>query len=429
MPLSIETAALLTAVKLTEFEYDLLIAGGGPAGLSAACHAARGGLKVALFERNKEIGYPIHTSGGSWIDELRALDVPDRFMHPVSRGIFVSSSARAEFTYQTPVSCILDVRGLYQFLAKRAAEAGARVFANSHVVGALFQDQATVGLRLKSGIECLAPLVIDATGFSGAIARQVGLRTPFARYGIGIEYDLVAARWPSDTVALLFGDWPGPAGYAWIFPHHDERVRVGIGLIHPDSTTNPKESLEFLYSSQLRDLLAIDYDFSNASAIEVHFGSIPAVPPLPRTSTDGLMVVGDAGGMISTLLGEGIRFAVDIGRMAGEVAVEAHRVGRCDRAFLRRFDSRWRSKYGKLFALSYLLNRRFSKYTDDDWNNRIRLLAQLPAETIPSILKGEFFDRRVMTAMWQNKKLFSSGSFAFQLAQSFFIPLTSGKTT
>ena len=73
-------------------KYDVLITGGGPAGLSAAFTAAKSGAKVAVFEKRKEIGYPVHTSGGSWIDELKALDIPGRFMHPIHEGIFALDS-------------------------------------------------------------------------------------------------------------------------------------------------------------------------------------------------------------------------------------------------------------------------------------------------------------------------------------------------
>jgi digeranylgeranylglycerophospholipid reductase len=161
--------------------YDVLIAGAGPAGLSAAVAAARAGLRVAVFERSKEIGYPIHTSGGSWIAELRELGVPERFMHPIRTGKFLAPNASASFSYNPPVSCILDVRGLYQFLAVQAAAAGADIFPGAAVEGAIVQNDQARGLTVRQRGEFFAPLLIDATGTAGVLAQQMNLRGPIGR--------------------------------------------------------------------------------------------------------------------------------------------------------------------------------------------------------------------------------------------------------
>src|SRR4029079_5528308 len=50
--------------------YDVVIAGGGPAGLAMAAPLAEAGLAVLVCERNAEIGLPVRTSGGSWPDDL-----------------------------------------------------------------------------------------------------------------------------------------------------------------------------------------------------------------------------------------------------------------------------------------------------------------------------------------------------------------------
>ncbi|MFQ5752710.1 MAG: NAD(P)/FAD-dependent oxidoreductase, partial [bacterium] len=126
--------------------YDLLVIGAGPAGLSAAYTAAKSGIKVAVLEKSKEIGYPIHTSGGSWIDELKQLDIPERFMNPIREGLFISPGEKTEFRYSVPPGCILDVRGLYQYLAELASAEGAEIFVNTAVIAPRFEAKKISGV-------------------------------------------------------------------------------------------------------------------------------------------------------------------------------------------------------------------------------------------------------------------------------------------
>lgn len=396
--------------------YDVIIVGGGPAGLSAANVAASGGLRVAVFERSKEIGYPIHTSGGSWIADLKKLEIPDRFIHPIKRGIFLSPKTRAEFFYDDPVSCILDVRGLYQYLAVKAARAGAHIFTHAAVARALEENGSPVGISLNrsSRSDFFAPLLIDASGMAGILATQFGLRQPYPRFGLGAEVDVVNDAWPSETIALLFGSMAGPAGYGWIFPHGDGRVRIGIGIIKPDTSEAPRALLNNLLSR--REIAG--YPFQTSGIIESHVGSLPSMPPLQRASANGLMVVGDAGAMISTLLGEGIRFAIAIGQMAGKVAVLAHEAGDFSARFLGRYDREWRKEYGRLFEIGHFINKRLSTYDDAKWDQKMSLLAKLPASAVPLLLRGEVDSAKIIRTLFSHpgffKTIFSQKLSAFR---------------
>ncbi len=107
--------------------YDVVIAGGGPAGLAMAEPLARRGFSVLVCERNREIGVPVRTSGGSWPADLRRLGLPDHLWHPISRLSFRSQNAQATVEWGGPVGCSLDVTATWRHLAERARRAGAAI--------------------------------------------------------------------------------------------------------------------------------------------------------------------------------------------------------------------------------------------------------------------------------------------------------------
>src|ERR1700691_5725751 len=143
---------------------DVIIAGGGPAGLSAAAVLAGHGRSVTVLEQNHEIGSPIRTSGGSFIDEMEALGIPARLYHPLSRVRFLSPNNSAVFDYPVARFCILDVRGTFQYLAERAIEAGARVRLSTRAESPIVEDGFVRGVRTTCG-DLRGDLVIDATGY------------------------------------------------------------------------------------------------------------------------------------------------------------------------------------------------------------------------------------------------------------------------
>src|SRR5579885_871503 len=123
---------------------DVLIVGGGPAGLAAAETAAKQGARTIVLERQNEIGYPVHTSGGSWVSDMKALGIPEHLYHPVTNVTFVSPRREVPLFYNPAVACVLDVRGVYQHLAGRAVAAGAILRVRHTVEQTLLEDGRVV---------------------------------------------------------------------------------------------------------------------------------------------------------------------------------------------------------------------------------------------------------------------------------------------
>jgi digeranylgeranylglycerophospholipid reductase len=394
-------------------ECDVLIVGGGPAGLAAAETAAKLNVRTVLLERQNEIGYPIHTSGGSWISDMEALDIPENLYHQITKVVFVSPHREVPLYYDPAVACVLDVRGVYQHLAGRAIAAGASLRMRHTVESTIMDNGRIAGVIAKNHISerisVYASVTIDASGFS----RHIGVRTQmgkaFHRYGYGAEYDMYAPNYPQDELFLIMGSKYAPRGYAWAFPRGNGRVRLGVGVLHPDCDDDARIYLD----SIVRDLPQLSDKFKDASPIEYHTGLFPSERPLDLFSSDGLLLAGDAGGHGSTLVGEGIRFAIYSGQMAGSVAAEAVKAGDTSALFLGRFDKQWRARFGRDMDIAYMLNKRISNYSDEQWDNALDLMKRLAPAQVAQALRGDFNAGLIMGVLARNPGLVVTGGKKF----------------
>jgi len=392
---------------------DIVIVGGGPAGLAAAEAAAREGVRTLLLERQNEIGYPIHTSGGSWISDMQALAIPEQFYHPITRVYFVSPHREVLLHYNPAVACVVDVRGLYQHLAGRAIAAGARLRLRHTVEQTIMENGRVLGVtarnHLGEHLSLRADVTIDASGFSRHVGVRVDMGKAFHRYGYGAEYDMYAPSYPQEELFLIMGSKFAPRGYAWAFPRGNGRVRLGVGVLHPDCDEDARVYLDRI----IHDVPQLADKFRDANPIEYHTGLFPSEGPLERFSRDGLLLAGDAGGQGSTLVGEGIRFAIYAGQIAGNVATEAVKAGDTSAVFLGRFDKAWRVRFGRDMDIAYMINKRIANYSDEQWDGALDLMKRLTPAQVAQALRGDFSAGLVMGVLARNPGLIAAGGKKF----------------
>ncbi|HEV2655805.1 MAG TPA: NAD(P)/FAD-dependent oxidoreductase [Ktedonobacteraceae bacterium] len=394
-------------------ENDVVIVGGGPAGLAAAEAAASRGIRTVVLERHNEIGYPVHTSGGSWISDMQALAIPEHLYHPVTKVVFVSPRREVNLNYPSAVACVVDVRGLYQHLAGRAIAAGAQVRVRHTVEQVVMEGERITGVTAKNHVServsLSAAVTIDASGVSRHIGVRADMGKAFHRYGYGAEYDLYAPNYPQDELFLIMGSAFAPRGYAWAFPRGNGRVRLGVGVLHPDSNEDARVYLDRI----MREMPQLKDKFRGASPVEYHTGLFPSEGPVERFSRDGLLLAGDAGGHGSTLVGEGIRFAIYAGQMAGAVAAEAIKSGDTSAASLARFDKRWRARFGRDMDIAYMINKHIASYSDAQWDGALDLMKRLTPMQMAQALRGDFSASLVMGVLARNPSLVATGGKRF----------------
>jgi digeranylgeranylglycerophospholipid reductase len=210
------------------------------------------------------------------------------------------------------------------------------------------------------------------------------MHRPFERRGVGAELDLAAPAFPADVCALAVGERLAPSGYAWAFPYRDGRVRLGVGVVRPDSDVDPRALLD-----AARSLPVLGAWLEAAQPIEVHAGIVPAEPLRTEVLCGRVVCAGDSASHASTLAGEGIRYAIGAGRAAGSALAAATAAGGA-RAPVEAYERRWRRGHRRDFAVAYRLNRLLATFDDSRWDRAVRALAQTPPWFAAAALSSDF---------------------------------------
>lgn len=375
--------------------YDVVVAGGGPAGLSAAMTAAEGGLRVLLLHKDLEFGRPVRTSGGSWEDHLRQLQIPSNLYQRISKLIVEVGDENLEYSGFSDSPVVLDITGLYQYLADLAARCSAELVSGARVETVRRTSNGfSIEYSMKSGAnrDVFARTVVDATGSSRSVLASLDLRHPPKRFGVGAEVEF---RRPPEidlqTAVLAVGRPSLLGGYGWVFPSSYGSVRVGVGLIRPDTPLAPQRCLDsFLSDKGLAP--------SSVDQLERHSGFIASDGLQAIVAAPGVYAVGDTASHAVATVGEGIRYAIDVGRRLGQALARSLPEERHDQE-VSALDRDWSARFRSQFAKAQLLNIAMGRFKATDWAALIPILRSLSADEVSWLLKAEHGSRLAVTAL------------------------------
>ena len=370
-------------------DYDIAVVGGGPAGLSAAYAAAKSKANVILFEKDESIAHNVRTSGVTWIDEIEKLGITSEHYNPIKNYCFISPSNEVNIKGSIAKSCVLNVRSAFQHLAFLAAEAGSQIMLKSNVMNVILDSKNRIcGLKAstpKGDVFIGCKLVIDASGFNSSIARRLGIVNEWRRYGVGAEYECYCEKVDIETWTLMAGQKYSEAGYAWVFPLSKNRIRVGVGIGRPESRADPLEKLNSIIEKKLNPF----HKMGKIIPIELHYGAIPNEGLRKSSVFDGLVLVGDSAGQANPLLLEGIRYAIEFGRLAGKIGAMSLSDNSV-KASLIEYERIWRSKIESKINSAIKVQSRWIGLSDDEWDKEIEILRDMSMEEFLDFVKAEF---------------------------------------
>lgn len=392
---------------------DVVVVGAGPGGSATAAWLAGAGLDVLLLEKTS---FPREKVCGDGLTpravrELITLGIPT----PPEEGWIrnkglriVGGGMRLQLDWPDlasfpPYGLVRTRQDFDQVLARHAVARGARLHERTSVDGAIRDERGRItGVTAKEldgsgrptgrALRFDAPLVVAADGNSSRLSLAMDRPKRDDRpMGVAVRTYYTSPRHDDDYLESWLELWTKDEdgkdvllpGYGWIFGVGDGTSNVGLGILNTSSAFGKTD-----YRDVMRRWVATmpaEWTYNDETMVgPIRGAALPMGFNRQPHYADGLMLVGDAGGMVNPFNGEGIAYAMESGRLAAEVIAQAF--ARADDAGRERVLTGYNAVMKDALGGYFTLGRGFARVIGNPEVMRLAVKYGLPRETLMKYL-------------------------------------------
>ncbi len=338
-------------------EFDVIVIGGGPSGLQTAYFLSSKNLKVALFEKDSEIGKDVVCSGVISKEAFTRFDLPTDSITGRLKEAELYSPSNKNINYSHPDESVVVVdRHIFDSsLSARAIKEGTEISLNSKVIS-LVCNENHVECEIKVGNEIKkyrSQVAVIATGVSFNLQESLGMGRPKKiLMGIQVEIELEDI----EKLKMYWGNQYSRGFFGWAIPLENGRAKIGLM-----TEKNPLEGLE-----NILDQLGLKDNLHNGNyniqRRGISFGRIK------KSVSNRILAVGEAAGLVKTTTGGGIYYGLISAEIASTVISKAFNSNEFQPHHINNYEKLLNKEFSKELKFGEFFHSFYSDLTDNEIN-------------------------------------------------------------